>query len=331
MSQIRKKNIMDNALQQNMIDVARHYYTPLEMALSEDVLQDIVGITGLMNAPPVGGEVRGHARTISLQRVLASPNVYPVGEGSHQVRAFCQIYDSEKATVMINGNEVTNGMIRELAIRKFFVVHDIQISDAVSKSTLASGKHMKRNNDNMIVACACLAITRSVFGEQRACSSLQSLMRLGQYPENQLAYYMMVLPLVVMFCTELNPHMSLDPRTILRKDMSRLEGYLKDKLKEKGAWSEARAHYRLQLPPPHEESISGLDEQMLSGIEVRYLRWFTCFSPGWSLPWDSKLRMTNNLWISPEEKALLYVGYDEEWLFARFGRPRGRGPNSYRI
>jgi hypothetical protein len=179
MSQIRKKNIMDNALQQNMIDVARHYYTPLEMALSEDVLQDIVGITGLMNAPPVGGEVRGHARTISLQRVLASPNVYPVGEGSHQVRAFCQIYDSEKATVMINGNEVTNGMIRELAIRKFFVVHDIQISDAVSKSTLASGKHMKRNNDNMIVACACLAITRSVFGEQRACFELAKPNEIG--------------------------------------------------------------------------------------------------------------------------------------------------------
>lgn len=322
---------MNIALQQKMIEVGRNYYRPIEMALSEDVLQDIVGITGLMAAPPVGGEVRGHARNIGLDRVLASPNVYPVGEGSNQVRAFCQLYDSEKANVTINGQEVTNGMIRELAIRKFFLVHDIQISDAVSKSVLASGKHMKRNNDNMIVACACLAITRSVFGEQRACSKLKSLVKMGQYPENQLAYYMMVLPLIVMFCTELNPHMSLDPRTILRKDMSRLEGYLKDKLKEKGAWSEARALHRLQLQPTHEQGISGLDEHMLSGIEIRYLRWFTCFSPGWSLPWDPKLRMSDNLWISPEEKALLYVGYDDNWLFARFGRPRGRGPNSYGI
>jgi hypothetical protein len=96
-----------------------------------------------------------------------------------------------------------------------------------------------------------LAITRTVFGDYRKSSSLDKLVKMGQKPQNELVYYMMVLPLVMTFCLELNPHMALDPKTILRKDMSRMENNIKTQLKAYGTWSEQLALFRINLPVGH--------------------------------------------------------------------------------
>lgn len=314
---------------ERMIQCAKQYYANIEERLSEDRLQEINSITGLMAPAPEGGETRGYARTVGLQRLLESPNVYPVGEGSHEIRTCVQLYDLMPARFNHNGQPVTNGYLREMAIRKFWMVHDRMISDAVQDSFLALGKHVERTNNTQLLRCACISIMRSFLGESRASKGMKSFWKLGVYVENELAFYMMVLPLVEFFCTEMNPHMALDPRSILRLDLSRLENNMKTQLRDHGAWSEALVEYRLQLHHNHPQALTPADEGMLSGIEFHYLRFYTLFVKGVSLPWDQRLQMHTNLTITPQEKALLYVGYDNEWLYPRWPRPRQQGPNWY--
>ena len=316
---------MDQALMNHMIAVGKAYYNGIEDAITEDYLQDVVGVLGQMAAAPVGGEVYGHPRTVGLDYLLRSPNLYPTGPGSSEIKALMQYYDTQPAQFTLNGQPMTNGDLRRLAIRKYWPVHDIIIDDSVATSTLAKGKHISSSNKNQKIRCACLAITRTAFGENRQSSRLDRLVKMGRQPQNELVYYMMVLPLVMTFCLELNPHMALDPKTMLRKDMSRVENNIKTQLKAYGSWSEQLALFRINLPVGHPQALTGLDEDMLSGIEVRYLRWYTCFMSTVSLPWDEHERCRNNFWITPQEKQYLFVGYDARWLYARFGRPRGSG------
>ena len=321
---------MSNAEFQRMIYIAKAYYGNIEQVLSEDRLQEINSASGLMSPAPEGGEVRGLARSYGrIEDLLASPNMYPVGKGSHEIRSCVQCYDLLPATVNHNGEAITNGHLREMAIRKFWVIHDRQLSSQVEESDLAAGKHVERTHNCALVNCACLAIVRTVFGETLASSKLKSLQDMGRYPEYELAYYMMVLPLVVTLCTEMNPHMALDPRQILRKNLGKMENNIKTKLQRYGAWSEELAKYRLQLHFDHPMAINAFDEPMMSGIEFHFLRFYTVFVKGVSLPWDKRLRQHHKLWLTPAEKELLYVGYDDQWLNPRWPRPRQQGPNHF--
>jgi hypothetical protein len=78
--------------------------------LSKDRLQEINSASALMYPAPEGGKVRGLARSFGrIEYLLASPNMYPVGKGSHEVRSCVQCYDLLPATVNHNGEAITNG------------------------------------------------------------------------------------------------------------------------------------------------------------------------------------------------------------------------------
>jgi hypothetical protein len=240
---------------QGMISIGKAYYGQIEQVLSKDRLQEINSAFALMSPAPEGGEVRGLARSYGRIDLLASPNMYQVGKGSHEVRSCVQCYDLLPATVNHNGEAITNGHLQEMAIRKFWVIHDRQLSSQVEESNLAAGKHVKRTHNGALVNCACLAIVRTAFGETLASSKLKSLQDMGRYPKHELTYYMMVLPLVVTMCTKMNPHMALDPRQILRKNLGKMESNIKTKLQRFGAWSKELAKYCLQLHFDHPMAI----------------------------------------------------------------------------
>jgi hypothetical protein len=46
---------MDQALTNRMTSVGKAYYRGIEDVITEDYLQDVVGVIGLMTAAPVGG------------------------------------------------------------------------------------------------------------------------------------------------------------------------------------------------------------------------------------------------------------------------------------
>jgi hypothetical protein len=90
---------MDAELQR-MIDIGKAYYGRIEEVLSKDRLQEINSASALMNPAPEGGEVRGLARSFGrIEDLLGSPNMYPVGKGSHKVRSCVQCYDLLPAMV----------------------------------------------------------------------------------------------------------------------------------------------------------------------------------------------------------------------------------------
>jgi hypothetical protein len=92
--------------------------------------------------------------------------MYPVGKGSQEVRSCVQCYDLLPATVNHNGEAITNqwsppitnGHLQEMAIQKFWVIHDRQLCSQVEESNLAAGKHVERTHNGALVNCTCLAI-----------------------------------------------------------------------------------------------------------------------------------------------------------------------------
>ena len=78
---------MDQALMNHMIAIGKEYYSGIEDAITEDYLQDVVGVLGQMVAAAVGGEVYGHPQTVGLDYLLRSPNLYPTGPGSREIKA----------------------------------------------------------------------------------------------------------------------------------------------------------------------------------------------------------------------------------------------------
>jgi hypothetical protein len=72
-----------------MVDIGKADYGRIEEVLSEDRLQEINSAFALMYPAPEGGEVRGLARSSGrIEDLLALPNMYPVGKGSHEVRSW---------------------------------------------------------------------------------------------------------------------------------------------------------------------------------------------------------------------------------------------------
>jgi hypothetical protein len=142
-----------DTLFQRMIDIGKAYYGQLEQVLSKDRLQEIISASALMSPAPEEGEVRGVARSSGrIDDLLASPNMYPVGKGSHEVRSCVQCYDLLPAMVNHNGDAITDGHLREMAIWKFWVTHDRQLCSQVEESNLAAGKHVERtHNDGSVV------------------------------------------------------------------------------------------------------------------------------------------------------------------------------------
>ena len=305
-----------------MISVAQPYYHDLQNVLTEDRLQEINDATSILGPAVKGGEPRGLARTMGLNRLLQSPNVYPVGVGSDEIRACVKVFDTRLANV----NNTTQPWVlqRETCIRLYWNVHDHLQEQTLAGSDLASGKHVQSNFDLEKLNAACLAIVKCAYGFHRTATSLATLMKMGEYRENQLVHYMFVMPMVVFFCTEMNPHVSLDPRSILTRKLNRTENNIKTKLRNYGAWSQAEAIRRIGLPDGHPESLTYRDEPLVSGIEYEFFRYYTIILKGMSLPWDQYLRSHNNLWISRAEHQLLFYGYDDHFCFTRYPRPRHR-------
>lgn len=151
-------------------------------------------------------------------------------------------------------------------------------------------------------------------------------MKMGEYPENRLVHTHFVCPLVYYFCTEMNPHMSLDPRTMMMQDLSRCENNIKTKLRAYGSYGQEEAIRRVNLPKGHPEQINHRDKDMLSGIEFQFFRYYTLLIRGMSIPWDSYKRQSKNMWLLPGEQEALWVGYDDVYCFCRADKPRLRHP-----
>lgn len=304
---------------QQLVWVGERYYGNMFEIMSTDRVEAL--ITREADALPENGIPRGHAASMGVVVLLQSPNLYPVGKNSTNIRLAITCFDRQLARV--NNTERQFQFQRELFVRYYHIVHKhIEDPQLAGHDTLGVHKDVKgtfRTTKMWIVA---LLVSKLAYGWHVKASHMDKLWAMGELPENKLVHYMFVLPCVQLACTEMNPHNSLCYRTILNYNLKRLENNIKSKSRQFGWYSQNEAIRRINLDPAvhPNEAITYRDEQMCCGIEYQFARMFSLIIKDFKWPFNTSTKQPEKLWITPQEKARAYVGYSAD-VCARYGRP----------
>ena len=87
---------------EQMITIGEAYYSDIREEMSIPRTQEIVAGPLVV---PQDGEPRGVAVQRGLKELLNSPNIYPVGDNSRQVRMCVQLFDNSLARVNDRDND----------------------------------------------------------------------------------------------------------------------------------------------------------------------------------------------------------------------------------
>ncbi len=121
--------------------------------------------------------------------------------------------------------------------------------------------------------------------------------------------------------TEMNPDMHLCARVILDTNLSRVEGWMKQRLRDNGVWSHDLLRFRQGLPTGHAFAIGEWDNHVTKGVEYHFARLSSLIIANYKLPWSAPMQAPDKLYVTAEEHGRLYVGYDHLCV-ARYGQPR---------
>lgn len=310
-----------------MIRVGRDYFYSNGNEISLVFLQDteLLNSDGVNPVPPEHGVVHGTSRKQGLAKLLESPNKYPVGEDSMDVRLSIMYFDLHQATV--NNALQSWGLQRETAIRYYWLVHDQREAPEVRDHViLGKNRQLQSTCKTTKVWSAAIIIFHVAYSWTTVGNRMKSLREMGEYAQNGLVHTMLVLPLIQFFCLEMDPYNCLDPTEILDQDLSRLENNIKTKAKNFGVWSQKDAVRRIALPENHEESIADADKGMCQGIEVEFAILFSLVVRNFMLPFDRHqkgARRQKNVWMTTLERTRMYRSLDETYVLARYGQPSG--------
>lgn len=309
-----------------MIQISEQWYGELVGELNTTRLQEIELASSVgdptVRLVPKGGEGYGKARERGLQALLRSRNVYPVGNNCCEIRCALRVFDSMDATV---NNTVSNWFHqRETAIRYYWLIHDHREDLGVANHVILADKRRldETFKANKIWAAA-LIIFRVAYGWHIKPKGMKRLWEMAELPSNKLVHNMLVKPLIVFFCLEMDPHNYLDPCKILTTDLSRLEGNIKQKSKAHGNWSQDEAIRRIGLGDNDTESITFKDGPMISGIEYKFARLFSLIINGFERPWNRHKegeKRAEKCWLTDLEKRTYYLTINE-MVQARYGQP----------
>ena len=299
-----------------MVAVAVYCYAPQREILSYGVVQEM--IKGDQSAP-TGGEQRGTACKKGLRALLVSRNLLPVGERSSMVRLAVRYHDIQDCSV--NDSSRTWGWAKELCLRYYHPVHDhLEHSNVVHHNIVGHNRQIPTTFDetkNQIVA---LLVHKVAYGFNMKPSGMGRLWEIGEKSENSVQHWLVVMPLVTFFVTEMNPNGSLDFRKIMRLDCGKLEHNIRTKSSTRGIWSQQEALRRVALPHGDPEAITYKDQDMCRGIKWKFARLFSLIISDFKWPFDKTTSLPHHLWITEHEKSLLYVGINPQ-VQPKCGRP----------
>ena len=240
-----------NCSQAQMIRYGELYWgnNPSDGANANLVTVEIRVVEGL----GVGAAVNeNESRDKQMQALILSNNMVTWGEGALLLRMAQQQFERTLATV----NESTKTWYYQkcLIIHYYGQVFDHKCSTTVNNHMILgtpSGNKPNLHYQHMKTYSVKLLLFRIGYGWTLGLSSAmcqyKTLEEWGQLPENRCRFYMLVLPMLEFICTEMNPHLDLDPRVILRTKMDRTQEFINQRLKH-GIWSEERLLRRIPLP-----------------------------------------------------------------------------------
>ena len=304
---------------EQMITIGEAYYSDIREEMSIPRTQEIVAGPLVV---PQDGEPRGVAVQRGLKELLNSPNIYPVGDNSRQVRMCVQLFDNCLARVNDRDNDWRTQ--REICIRYYYAIYDhIPDQRLQGHNIIGHKKHIRKSFDDQKNWIAALLICKCAYGWGMKAHEMEPLWKMGLLPHNRLVHHMFVLPMVYFLCTEMNPHDSLNYRVILKLNLNRLENNCKSKFRDYGAYSMDEALRRMSLNPATHpmEVITYMDASMCSGIEFRFLRIFSLIIPEFKWKFCQYRRKAAQLWLTDEEKNSLYRGLDSRYVVPRYGKP----------
>ena len=292
------------------LDVCKQHFNMARYILTAVVVEDVVADNS--TAPvPEGGEARGKAILRGLGELLESPNMLPVGTGTYEVRLCITSFDRQLEQ---SGNRFAG--VREAFVRYYYpLAFHTADQRVVAHDILGRGKKIEttfQSHHNDVVA---LLIFKLSMGWDLIAHRAGRLWKMGTKQEHEMNFHLIALPLLVFACTEMNPHNQLCCKTILEKNLNRLENNLCQKITQFSTWSQEEALRRIEA-----DEIDFEDRDMCSGVEFQFARMFSLIIKDFKWKFNHDTRTAELPWITAEEKRLMYVGYDNIAV-PRYGQP----------
>ncbi len=267
----------------------------------------------------------GLAARIGLDALVASQNLAPYGAGCCGARLVVHCFDSSRS----RSNDILNTtwlQQKQMVIRYYYRVYDRMPSPEVAYAKIigsGSGNKVMEHYQTVKNQLVALLIVKCAYGWHFSVPSRKNvdLKDLSTWPEHKHVFYKFVIPMIQFVITEMNPDMHLCVNDILDTNLSRVEGWMKQRLRDGGVWSHDLLRLRQGLPEGHRLAIAEWDNHVTKGVEYNFARLASLIIPNYKLPWSAPLQAPEKVYITEEEYDLLYIGYDHLCV-ARYSTPQ---------
>lgn len=267
----------------------------------------------------------GAAARSGLAALLVSRNLLPCGPGCDRARMIIHCFDSLPS----GSNDRLNTTWleqKQMVIRYYYQVYDkMPCAEVAYADIIGSGSSQRviehyQTAKNQLVA---LLIVKCAYGWHFKVPSRDNvdLRDLSTWPRHKGVFYKFVVPMIKFVITEMNPDMQLCVNDILDTNLSRVEDWMKQRLRSNGVWSHDLLEYRQGLPHGHRYGIGPQDRHVTKGVEYHFARLGSLIIPNYKLPYSVEKKEPHKVYVTREEYNNLYRGYDN-LAVARYGVPK---------